>query len=154
MQDSKTHPCRTKRLFAIENGWSKAKDKNARGITNEHTTENSSTPNSITNHSVEKTENSETDKLHSIKTESESNYLRYKVTLHDQPNEIYFLTSQNNLVRFHNNSFFIVGKISKYGKSGFPYIITGNATKYFVSPKGNIVDSDGNAVGYMKIYKS
>lgn len=79
-------------------------------------------------------------------------YIRYVVRLNSQPKTVYYLTEQNNLVRYYDNKFYIVGTIRPSQQTDYPFILKGTNASFFVTKKGAIVDGNGKAVGYAKIY--
>ncbi|MBL0341093.1 MAG: hypothetical protein IPP71_09310 [Bacteroidetes bacterium] len=147
-KDSKTHPAKDKRLIAIEKGWSKA----AALINTPATTETAELK--LPEKLLVPADHSKAVNSKPVRSPvSKSNYIRYTVKLHSQPGMVYYLTAQNNLVRFYENNFYIVGTIRSTGKTNYPYVISGNHSNFYVSKNGALVDSNGKAAGYVKIYK-
>jgi len=151
-KDSHTHPARNKRMVAIARGWSNAKDQEHQLATTASTSHESVTEKQPAIVSATTKNKAPDKKISSPKTVISKNYIRYVVRLHAQPKTVYYLTEQNNLVRFYDNVFYIVGTIRPTTQSEYPFILKGSNSSFFVTKKGAIVDEYGKAVGYVKVY--
>mgnify|MGYP002075807720 CR=1 FL=1 len=156
-KDSKTHPAKEKRLMAIEKGWRNA------GVQDDLIPAASSVKQQPESKPLPQTKSAEaTTSKSNTRTSASSisrspefrqNYIRYTVRLNSQPGTVYYLTAQNNLVRYYENTFYIVGKIRSTGKLNYPYVLSGNNANFYVTKTGSIIDSNGRSAGYVKIYK-
>lgn len=151
-KDSHTHPARDKRLVAIARGWSNAKGQENQILATSNTSHASVTEKQPEIRSAATKTKAPVKKESSPKTIISKNYIRYVVRLHAQPKTVYYLTESNDLVRYYDNNFYMVGTIRPTTQSEYPFILKGNNTRLFVTKKGSIVDENGKAVGYVKVF--
>ncbi|MBL0339877.1 MAG: hypothetical protein IPP71_02570 [Bacteroidetes bacterium] len=156
-KDSKTHPAKDKRLMAIEKGWRNAgvqDDLSAASKVVKQHSESKPFPQTKSAEANKSKSNTQKSAVAINRSpEFRQNYIRYTVRLHSQPGTVYYLTAQNNLVRYYENTFYIVGKINGTGETEYPYVLTGINSRFYVTKSGSIIDSKGKSAGYVKIYK-
>ncbi|MBA4140383.1 MAG: hypothetical protein H0X70_07730 [Segetibacter sp.] len=71
----------------------------------------------------------------------------YDVKFNRSNGEQYFITSQNNVIRYRGNRFYSVAKIALTNRSDFPYVIYDDQTQLYVDRKGNIYSDNRQYVG-------
>ncbi len=71
----------------------------------------------------------------------------YDVKFNRSNGEQYFITSQNNVIRYRGNRFYSVAKIAITNRSDFPYVIYDDQTQLYVDRKGNIYSDNRQYVG-------
>ncbi|HVK97483.1 MAG TPA: hypothetical protein VM368_06690 [Flavisolibacter sp.] len=141
---SRTHPGQYDRLVAIENGWNRADDQLAgRKTTTRHT--QTPPPSVRTNTSVA----SRTPVRTPVSSTTSSKVLG-KVVFNADPNTVFYVTSQMNLVKVRNNQVSVIGKLAKINSANYPYVIYDNSTKLFVDRRGNILTQNGKHVGLLE----
>lgn len=153
-KDSHTHPARDKRMVAIARGWNNAVRQNDDVATASNSSHESEVEKEPEIKSATTKTTTPVKKVSPPTTVVKKNYIRYVVRLHSQPKTVYYLTEQNNMVRFYDNKFYIVGTIRPSQQVDYPFILKGTNASFFVTKKGAIVDEKGKPVGYIKIYSS
>ncbi len=150
-KDSHTHPARDKRMVAVARGWTNANGQDNLTASNaSHESVIEKQPAIVSTTTTKYKE--PVKKVAATKPVVSKNYIRYVVRLNSQPKTVYYLTEQNNLVRYYDHKFYIVGTIRPSYESDYPFILKGTNSSFFVTKKGAIVDEKGKPVGYVKVY--
>jgi len=149
---SSTHPGKSSRLAAIENGWESAggqttgrdvvktkqpaKPVPTSGGTTRYPTESGGSTGSAVLQTV-------INILGQVLFKSEQN-----------TNSKYYMTDGLNVLRMINNNNYTVGKLSKTNNSKYPFAIYDNTnTRLFVDRTGNILNKNGQYLGMLKAIK-
>ena len=147
-----THPGKSSRLSAIENGWASAdqqmtgrdvaktkqptKPVQTSGGTTRYPTRTGGSTGSAVLQTV-------IDILGQVLFKSDQN-----------GNSKYYMTDGLNVLRMINNNWYTVGKLSKLNNSKYPFAIYDNAnTRLFVDGTGNILNKNGQYLGMLKAIK-
>lgn len=142
---SATHPARSYRLDAIAKGWnSTVADPSVAQRSN-------NTANNETSAALKQgTTMNETMSRSSVLADRFI-LVDVKFTT-DEANE-YFITIQNNVVRWDGQNLVQVGKVSKLRNAEYPFYIYDITKNYvLVTKDGYLVDKDGNRVGYLSMH--
>lgn len=150
---SATHPARAYRLDAIAKGWNSgaAPENDVASAKNANSGTNSpiviSSPQSIS------TSNANTEKVLSRESAIADRYILVDVKFSIDKNNEYFITVQNNVVRWDGNNLAVVGKLATLRNAEYPFYIY-DATKNYVliSKEGYLVNPQGNKVGYLSMH--
>jgi hypothetical protein len=71
----------------------------------------------------------------------------YNVKFKRGNGEQYFITSQNNVVKYNRRGLSLVAKITATNRSNYPYVIYDDQTQLYVDSRGNIYSDRGSNVG-------
>jgi hypothetical protein len=71
----------------------------------------------------------------------------YDVRFNRSNGDQYFITSQNNVVKYNGNKFYSVAKIAVTNRSDFPYVIYDDRQQLYVDRRGNIYTDNRQNVG-------
>ena len=130
-----THPARADRLIAVENGWQRATDQ-ANGKED------------LTTYAEPATPPAALEKNNSVALANQ--YIAYDVHFATEPASKYFVTTNNNFVKVHNDELLILGKMTRTGKSTFPLVLfNGDRQVFFVSNEGGIYTDKGRKIGWI-----
>jgi hypothetical protein len=143
---SGTHPAKASRLDAIAKGWNMAAP-----INNDVASVSKETATSVS----EKTASliSTTSKSATREAFIADRNILADVKFSIDKNNDYFITVQNNVVRWDGNNLVVVGKLAKMKNADYPYYIY-DATKNYVliSRDGYLIDPAGTKVGYLSMH--
>jgi hypothetical protein len=148
---SATHPAKAYRLDAIAKGWNAGTPVGndvASGRNEKNTTTTASSV-SETNTSVISTSERNVTRESAIA----DRYILVDVNFSIDKNNDYFITVQNNVVRWDGNSLVVVGKLAKMKNEEYPFYIY-DATKNYIliSKNGYLIDPRGTKVGYLSMH--
>ncbi|HEX8333239.1 MAG TPA: hypothetical protein VF622_11480 [Segetibacter sp.] len=73
----------------------------------------------------------------------------YDVKFNSANGAQYFITSQNNVIKYSGNRLQVVAKIAASNKTNFPYVIYDDRVQMYVDRRGNIYSENGRSVGYI-----
>jgi len=144
---SPTHPARAYRLDAIAKGWKKATAP-----------ENNDVASARTAQPINTTSVSERSAVAAVeKTGRESvisdRYILVDVKFSIDQNNEYFITVQNNVVRWDGNKLAVVGKLGKLKSADYPFYIYDTSKNYYlISNEGYLLTQSGNKVGYLTMH--
>lgn len=131
-----THPAKADRLIAIEKGWQRATDQ-ANGKEDLATYAEPDTP---------PLRNPENNTSLAIA----DRYIAYDVHFATEPASKYFVTTNNNFVKVHNDELLVLGKMTRTGKTTFPLVLfNGDRQVFFVSQEGAIYTDKGRKIGWI-----
>jgi hypothetical protein len=147
---SVTHPARIYRLDAIAKGWNTSATPGSDVASVKNTTATTaSTVNDRDNTSLANTP------VRTATRESviADRYILVDVNFSIDKNNEYFITVQNNVVKWNGNSLVVVGKLAKLRNAEYPFYIY-DATKNYVliSKNGHLIDPKGTKVGYLSMH--
>jgi hypothetical protein len=146
---SATHPARAYRLDAIAKGWNSgtAPVNNDVASVRPQTTATSSAVVSEREVPIVITQKSEREEAIADR------YIVVDGKFSIDKNNEYFITVQNNVVRWDGNNLAVVGKLAKLKSQDYPFYIY-DATKNYVliSKNGYLVDKEGSKVGYLSMH--
>jgi len=137
---SATHPGRAPRLKAIGDGWKRANDQI---VASTRTAAPSSAPVAITTRPA-------ATPAPIRQTSASPVSVVGKLTFHDNPDELYYLTNKLNVVRLQQNSRTaqVVGKLTRSNSRSFPFILVdGQERRLYVSAEGGVYNNQGEEVG-------
>jgi hypothetical protein len=146
---SGTHPARAYRLDAIARGWNAGSPVNS-DIATPKNEAKTTTASAVT-------EKVNTPITASVKNTRETfiadRYILADVNFSIDKDNDYFITYQNNVVRWDGNNLVVVGKLAKMKNAEYPFYIY-DATKNYVliSKNGYLIDPKGTKVGYLSMH--
>lgn len=136
---SATHPARGDRVEAIASGWNKADVQLAgtgrQPVRTVRTTPPASSPST------------------SASPVLDEQYISFDVHFTIDPENRYYVTKRNNLVRLEDNKLYIVGKLHNTDHSSFPLALKTGNMLMLVSKKGQIVTRDGKLLGQVRVHR-
>jgi hypothetical protein len=149
---SATHPGRSSRLSAIENGWETA-DQQMTGrdvATTKQPTRPVQTPRETTRYPTRSGGSTGSAVLQTV-----IDILGQVLFKSDQNrNSKFYMTDGLNVLRMINNNWHTVGKLTKLNNSKYPFAIYDNAnTRLLVDRAGNILNKYGQHLGMLKAIK-
>jgi hypothetical protein len=143
---SATHPARTNRLDAIAKGWNAASAPVNADVASVRTTQPANTT-----AVAEKTSVAVSDR--NRESVIADKYILVDVKFSIDKNNDYFITVQNNVVRWDGNNLAVVGKLGKLKSREYPFYIYDTSKNYYlVSSEGYLVTKSGNKVGYLTMH--
>jgi len=146
-----THPGRTDRLVAIEQGWNRASDQLAADI---EANENDSTP-AIPLKKVPSTDTSTGDAAGStVKSNMvglAKEHILAQVFFEEDKTGQYYLTVDGRLVAVKNNRLFRLGQLKENNNSKYPYILENKEARLYIDTSGIIINEYGEITGRIKI---
>ena len=150
---SSTHPGKSSRLSAIENGWASA-DQQMTGsdvARPKQPTRPAQNPGGTTRYPTRTSGGSTGSSI----LETVIGILGQVLFKSDQNiNSRYYMTDGLNVLRMINNNWQTVGKLSKTNNSQYPFAIYDNSnTKLFVDRTGKILNKNGQLLGMLKAIK-
>lgn len=141
IQGTTTHPGRTARLTAIEQGWSRASDQLTADIeANEN--DSSITP-------VVVSEHKQASKKSPPALLDDEN-IAADIAFTEDANGQYFLTVDGKLVAIKDERLFLLGQLKEHNSNEYPYIIENNNTLLYIDTAGTILDESGASVGRVR----
>ena len=148
---SATHPGRSNRLSAIEDGWESAGGQTTgRDVvkTTPPPTRPAQTPGGTTTRYPTRTSGS----TGSAVLQTVINILGQVLLKPNQAsNSNYYMTDGRNVLRMINNNWQTVGKLSRLNNSKYPFAIYDNSnTRLLVDRTGNILNKNGQYLGMLK----
>ena len=153
-----THPGKSNRLAAIENGWKSAGGQTTGRDVAKTTppTRPAQTPGGTSRYptSTGRTGGS-TGTTGSAVLQTVINILGQVLFKSDQNlSSKYYMTDGSNVLRMINNNWHTVGKLAKLNNSQYPFTIYDNTnTRLFVDRAGNILNKNGQHLGVLKAIK-
>ena len=146
---SSTHPGRSSRLSAIENGWATA-DQQITGrdvVKTRQPTKPVQTSGGTTRYPTRTGTSTGSAVLQTV-----INILRQVLFKPDQnSNAKYYMTDGLNVLRMINNNWQTVGKLARTNNSQYPFAIYDNSnTRLFVDRSGNILNKNGQRLGMLR----
>lgn len=148
---SATHPARPYRLDAIAKGWNSVNAPAGNDVAVARTQNNTANNSTITYNKATATNNDRINSLRETAIADRNILVDVKFTI-DKNNE-YFITLQNNVVRWDGNNLVMVGKLAKLKNEEYPFYIYDATKNYFlVSKNGYLVDKEGSKVGYLSMH--
>ena len=149
---SSTHPGKSSRLAAIENGWKSAGGQ----VTNrdvakpKQPTRPAQTPGGTTRYPTSSGGSTGSAVLQTV-----INILGQVLFKSDQNSySKYYMTDGSNVLRMINNNWHTVGKLAKLNNSKYPFAIYDNTNaRLFVDRTGNILNKNGQYLGVLKAIK-
>ena len=152
---SSTHPGKSSRLAAIQNGWESAGGQvSGRDVAKpKQPTRPAQTPGGTTRYPTRTT--GSTGSTGSAVLQTVINILGQVLFKSDQSrNSSYYMTDGLNVLRMINNNWQTVGKLAKTNNSKYPFAIYDNSnTRLFVDRSGNILNQNGQYLGLLKAIK-
>ena len=154
---SASHPGKSNRLSAIEDGWEAADEQmggNDVAVTRQPTRQQPTRPvqtREETRQYPARTRRS-TETTGSSVLETVISILGQVLLKSDQNrNSGYYMTDGLNVMRMINNNWHIVGKLSRTNNSRYPFAISDNSnSRLFVDRTGNILNTAGQYLGMLK----
>lgn len=124
---TKTHPARDDRLTAIANGWNRAAHQpDIKDLAKE------------------------TIVLPEKTVVLPEEYIAFDVHFTFDPEEKYFVTIKNNLVKLFENRLQVLGKLWETGKPAFPLAFqTASENIFLINDRGKIFNQNGKSLGYI-----
>ncbi len=148
---SATHPARTNRLDAIAKGWNAVAAPMNNDVAAARTSSQPVNTTAITEQAAVTTSSIE-------RTSTRENAIADKYILVDvkfsiDKNNEYFITVQNNVVRWDGNKLTVVGKLGKMKNADYPFYIYDTSKNYYlISNEGYLVTKSGSKVGYLTMH--
>jgi len=145
-----THPGKSNRLAAIENGW-----KNAGGQVTGRDVAKTKQPTKPVQTSGGTTRYPTRSGGGSAVLQTVIDILGQVLFKSDQNrNSKYYMTDGSNVLRMINNNWHTVGKLAKLNNTKYPFAIYDNTnTRLFVDRTGNILNKNGQYLGVLKAIK-
>lgn len=150
---SATHPAKPDRLEAIARGWNAGTPVRNSDVAGSRTTEptNSTTMNDRRNEPVATREVSQ----RTVARESviPDQYILVDVNFSvDKKNE-YFITVQNNVVKWDGDRLTVIGKLARLKNANYPFYIYDSKKNYvLISKSGYLVNEKGKNVGHLSMH--
>ncbi len=142
-QASPTHPGRTTRLRAINEGWQRASQQI---VASTSTSAPSSAPALAANRPLPAPVAATASRI------SQPGNTIGKITFRSNPDELYYLTSHLNIVRLNQEARTaqVVGRLTRSDSVAYPYILVdGQQRRLFVSAAGAVFDGNGRQVAML-----
>lgn len=150
---SSTHPARTHRLDAIAKGWNAGVAPAGSDVASTNASQQTTTASTV----IDRTSSTTTVSSNTLSRESvlADKYILVDVKFTIDKNNEYYITVQNNVVRWDGNRLEVVGKLGKLKNQEYPFYIY-DATKnyYLISSNGYIVTKSGSKVGYLSMHNA
>ncbi len=146
---SATHPARISRLDAIAKGWYKVAAPENSDVASAKATQ----PITTTSVSERSSVSVASEKRNSRESVISDRNILVDVKFSIDKNNEYFITVQNNVVRWDGNNLDVVGKLGKLKNPDYPYYIyDASKTYYLISNEGYMLTQSGNKVGYLTMH--
>jgi hypothetical protein len=145
---SATHPAKAYRLDAIAKGWNSATSTTGNDVALSKPMNNTATAAAV----YERTTPVVVERSAREQAIADR-YITVDVNFSIDKNNEYFITVQNNVVRWDGNNLAVVGKLAKLKNEEYPFYIY-DATKNYVliSKNGYLIDKEGSRVGYLSMH--
>jgi hypothetical protein len=146
---SATHPAKAYRLDAIAKGWNSATAATGNDVASVKPQTNTSATAAVYAQESTQVANERSTREQAIA----DRYITVDVNFSIDKNNEYFITVQNNVVRWDGNNLAVVGKLAKLKNEEYPFYIY-DATKNYIliSKSGYLVDKAGSTVGYLSMH--
>ena len=145
---SHTHPAQNDRLLAIANGWNSANKQMTGSNENIARRYEKNNPSSTRVPAKPAPQTTTSVRTVSQQTALHDKYISRYVFIN---NSNFYITTRNNFVRVVGEQVEVLGKLAASKYPGFPFVIVGNDNKMLLVKKdGNIFDTKGNRIGYLK----
>lgn len=149
---SATHPARTNRLDAIAKGWNAVAAPMNNDVAAKTSTQ---TQPANTTAIAERTAvaTSSIDRMNTRESAIADKYILVDVKFSIDKNNEYFITVQNNVVRWDGIKLTVVGKLGKMKNADYPFYIYDTSKNYYlISNEGYLVTKSGSKVGYLTMH--
>ncbi|MBD2716199.1 hypothetical protein KBK19_14250 [Microvirga sp. STR05] len=140
---SPTHPGRTTRLKAINEGWQRASQQI---VASSRNTAPSAAPAVVYNRPAPAPVVATTSRV------SQASNMIGRITFRSNPDELYYLTSHLNIVRLdqQERTAQVVGRLTRSDSAAFPYVLVdAQQRRLFVSAAGGVFDKNGQQVALL-----
>jgi hypothetical protein len=144
---SSTHPGRTDRLAAIEQGWNRASDQLTADIEeNEKGNNTASVPDNkpIAENKPAPVASNTT---HAVLAEE---FIVADIVLDEDKAGEYYITTTGKMVAVKSGCLFLLGELKESNNPQYPYLIESKNNRLYVDTAGIIKDANGDAVGYLR----
>ena len=148
-----THPAKDHRLTSIADGWYKAEYQiTGTAVKRPTVTQQNVVRNTQPVRSSEGVINSKTNQPVNSIPFINSREISYEVFLNSDKSGRYFITTQNNLVKFQNNNLVVLAKLVSTNINNYPFMLYAAKDDYLlINRSGQIISPPtGKTLGYLK----